>query len=144
MGQKIHQGAFDSLECPIQALACHIHHITSNGGTNTDLICNVYNKEWCSQVNPTDMIKVLCASVPILKLHTVGINPDLIRVHLLRSGGVMALKLPGTNDTTIMKMRRWSSLTFLMYIHNQIGHLAKDVTAKMCTELPFTNVAAIN
>jgi hypothetical protein len=55
----------------------------------------------------------------------------------------MALKLHGASDTTIMKQGRWSSLTFLMYIHEQIGHLAKDLTKHMNTPVPFLNVACV-
>ena len=55
----------------------------------------------------------------------------------------MALKLHGYADTTIMKMGRWTSLTFLQYIHNQIAHLSCDIAKKMSVPLPFVNVAAI-
>jgi hypothetical protein len=55
----------------------------------------------------------------------------------------MALKLMGETDTTIKKMGRWSSLTFLEYIHNQIAHLSHDLAKKMSTHLSFTNIAAI-
>ena len=56
----------------------------------------------------------------------------------------MALKLHGFDDTTIMKMGRWTSLTFLVYIHNQIAHLGKDISKKMSEELPFVNIACID
>ena len=79
-----------------------------------------------------------------LKLHEQSIDPDLIRAHSLRTGGAMALKLHGYDDTTIMKMGRWTSLTFLQYIHNQIAHLSKDISKKMSIPLPFVNVAAFN
>ena len=55
----------------------------------------------------------------------------------------MALKLHGYDDTTIMTMGRWTSLTFLQYIHTQIAHLSADISKKMSIELPFVNVAAI-
>ena len=55
----------------------------------------------------------------------------------------MALKLHGYADTTIMKMGRWTSLTFLMYIHNQIAHLSSNLSTKMSTVMPFLNIAAI-
>ena len=55
----------------------------------------------------------------------------------------MALKIHGYSDTTIMKMGRWTSLTFLQYINNQIAHLYKDISNKMSMPLPFVNVAAI-
>ena len=55
----------------------------------------------------------------------------------------MALKFYGYDDTTIMKMGRWTSLTFLRYIHNQIAHLARDIYKTISIDLPFVNVAAI-
>ena len=82
-------------------------------------------------------------SVCKLKLSKHGIDPDLVGAHSLRAGGAMALKLHVIDDTTIMKIGRWTSLTFLQYIHNQMDHLAKDISAKMSIELPFVNVAAI-
>ena len=55
----------------------------------------------------------------------------------------MALKLHGESDMTIMKHGRWSGLTFLQYIHNQIGHLSKDLSKKMAMPVPFKNIASI-
>ena len=49
----------------------------------------------------------------------------------LRAGRGMSLKLHGASDTTIMKMSRWYSLTFLMYINNQIGHISKGLEQTM-------------
>ena len=73
----------------------------------------------------------------------MGIDPDLVGVHSLRAGGAMALKLHGVDDSTIMKIGRWTSMTFLMYIHNQIAHINKDLSRKMSRPLPFLNIAAI-
>ena len=68
---------------------------------------------------------------------------DIVDLHSLRAGGAMALKLHGKSNTTIMNMGRWSSLMFLMYIHNQIGHLSKDLSAKMNHPVHFLNIAVI-
>ena len=78
-----------------------------------------------------------------LKLHRQTIDHDLVGAHSLCAGGAMALKFHGYDDTTIMKMGRWTSLTFLQYINNQISHLPKDISKKMSIPLPFVNVAAI-
>ena len=83
-------------------------------------------------------------AVKVLNLHQQGIDPDLVGAHSLRAGGAMALKLHGHSDTTIMKMGRWSSLTFLMYIHTQIAHLGKDIAKDMSKELLFLNIACID
>ena len=55
----------------------------------------------------------------------------------------MSLKLHGASDTTIMKLGRWSILTFIMYIHNQIGYISKVLAQKMSIPIPFLNISAI-
>ena len=54
----------------------------------------------------------------------------------------MALKLNGYDKETIMKIGRWSSDTFLTYIHSQIAALTMGVTAKMTRQVNFQNVGS--
>ena len=143
MGQTIHHHAIDKDNCPIKAAAHRVHHILSNGGTTTNLLCDVYlNKQWI-QITSKDIVNAVRASVTALQLYANGIDPLLVGAHSLRAGGAMALKLAGKADTTIMKVGRWTSLTFLEYIHNQIAHLSADLANDMSTNLEFTNIAAI-
>ena len=144
MGDTIHHEAVTHLEaCPVKALARRVHHILSNGGTEDALLCSYHkNHEWHT-VTSRDIINAVRTAAKILKLDQNAIDPDLIGAHSLRAGGAMALKLHGYDDTTIMKFGRWTSLTFLQYIHNQIAHLSKDVSRAMSTRLQFTNIAAI-
>jgi hypothetical protein len=53
----------------------------------------------------------------------VAQGDDLKRVstHSLRASGAMALKLQGVDDTTIMKIGRWSGLLFLTYCSLRIS-----------------------
>ena len=145
MGQTIHHFATKAKHCPIKAIAHRVHHILSNGGSHANYICDVYlehTQAW-QQVTPKDMMTGIRQAVKHLKLSCTGIDPDLIGVHSLRAGGAMALKLQGEEDTTIMKIGRWTSLTFLQYIHNQIAHLSKNMSIKMSKHLQFQNIAAI-
>ena len=54
----------------------------------------------------------------------------------------MALKLNGEADSTIKIMGRWSSDTFITYIHSQIGALTAGLSIKMAREreIMFHNV----
>ena len=145
MGETIHQFAIDSEYCPVKALANRVHHILNNGGTTDNLICEVYDKKtnkW-NMVTSKAMLTNIRQAVHDLNLAQSGINPDLIGVHSLRAGGAMALKLQGASDTTIMKIGRWTSLTFLQYIHNQIAHLNKNISLQMSKRIKFQNIAAI-
>ena len=144
MGQTIHQEALpEKATCPIKALARRVHHILSNKGSTSSPICRFRKNNKWETIKPKDMIQGVRAAVLDLQLEKVGIAPDLVGVHSLRAGGAMAMKLTGHSDTTIMKHGRWRSLTFLEYIHNQIGHLSVNLSARMSETLPFTNIAAI-
>ena len=145
MGETVyHETVPDIAHGPIRALARRVHNILTNGGSEDNLLCDYLTDDgiW-KAVTPTDIRKQLRATVVALGLSKRGIDPDLIGVHSLRAGGAMAMKLHGLDDTTIMKMGRWTSLTFLMYIHSQIAHLGKNISSKMSTPLPFTNIAKI-
>ena len=54
-----------------------------------------------------------CSEPPkTVKLRDRVIDPDMIGAHSPRSGGVMALKIMGYNDSTIRKSGRWTSGTW--------------------------------
>ena len=145
MGQTIHQFATNTKTCPVQAIARRVYHILSNNGTTDNYLCDVWDKlsqKW-KQITPTQMMTGIRSAAKSLNLHKCGLDIDLLGVHSLRAGGAMALKLQGEPDTTIMKLGRWTSLTFLQYIHNQIAHLSKDISRKMSKKFHFQNIAAI-
>jgi hypothetical protein len=70
-----------------------------------------------------------------------GYDRASVSSHSLRAGGAMAMKLNGIDRDTIKKFGRWSSDTFLMYIHEQIGAFSKGVSKKMSTHIHFRNIA---
>ena len=146
MGTTIHQMALKGTDtCPVKALAARVHHILSNGGQEDFCICDFLDTSdntW-KHINSQFLIKHIRKTITELDLSKNGIDPDLVGVHSLRAGGAMAMKLHGFSDTEIMKHGRWQSLTFLMYIHNQIAHLSVNISEKMNTPLPFLNIACI-
>jgi hypothetical protein len=143
MGETIHQEAVVDGCNPVAALAHRVHHILSNGGSDESLLCEYFVNEQSNSITSRIIISAVRDAAKLLKLQDQAIDPDLVGAHSLRAGGAMALKLHGYNDTTIQKLGRWTSTTFLQYIHTQIGHLAKGVSNKMSIPLPFTNIAAI-
>jgi hypothetical protein len=67
---------------------------------------------------------------------------DLLRIgpHSLRASGAMQLKLNGVSDSMIQKMGRWSSNTWLQYLHGQISCLTRGLSARMATPVLYFNV----
>jgi hypothetical protein len=56
--------------------------------------------------------------------------------------GAIALKLQGVNNLKIMKIGHWTGLTFLTYIHGQIGALNAGLSQRMATRIHFVNFRA--
>ena len=142
MGECIHHEAVkDTIFGPTQALARRVFHILSNGGTEESLICEYKTSvgDW-DCIQSSDIVQHVRCTSRVLGLDKQGIDQDLIGAHSLRAGGAMALKLQGVADTIIMKHGRWSGLTFLMYIHNQIAHLSCELSEKMSRDMPFVNI----
>jgi len=82
-------------------------------------------------VTPKILITTIRAAVTALYLNNSGIDPDLVGNHSLCAGGAMVLKLKEHLDITIMLIGHYSDLNLLHYIHNQISHLAKDISKDM-------------
>lgn len=142
MGETIHQETTGELG-GVCALARRIHHILSHGGNGNNLICDFCDKGIWSCVSATQLLREIRYATTCLKLREKGIEPDLIGNHSLRAGGAMALKLNNYPDSTIQKIGRWKSSTWLMYMHNQIAHVSTGVAKAMSRPLPFPNIGYI-
>eukprot|EP00957_Ditylum_brightwellii_P124357 9478732-Ditylum_brightwellii.AAC.1 len=86
-----------------QALRQTTNHILQHGSREDAPLCAYYQDHRFQHIPPEQLVNLLRTAVKSLKLHEVGIDPDLIGVHSLRAVGAMALKLQGEADTTIMK-----------------------------------------
>jgi hypothetical protein len=76
-----------------------------------------------------------------MQLHRQGIPADLISSHSLRAGGATALHLNGFDSKTIQILGRWSSDTFLTYIHHQIAAFSHGLSTSMATNIHFHNTS---
>ena len=87
------------------------------------------------------MTKAIRNTAKELELDKQGLTPKHIASHSLCVGGAMALHIAGVPDTTIKKLGRWSSDTFLVYIHEQIAIFSKGISSKMAQHVQFHNIA---
>jgi hypothetical protein len=73
-------------------------------------------------------------------LITQGYTLNRISSNSLRAGGAMAMKLSGALDSTIIKVGRWTLLTYLTYIHLQTGKLTAGHAWWISMAFTFQNV----
>ena len=140
--QVIHQEAIHNGFCPIRALIRRLRHILANTSDPTTIISTYFQTPFCKGrvISANDINKGVKSAVTQLGLVNNGLHQDLVGSHSLRAGGAMAMHLQGIDTNTIKKMGRWSSDTFLMYIHEQMSAFSTGVSHKMSTNVCFHNI----
>ena len=130
----------DTTFCPIKALGRRYLHLRDNNASKDDLISLYWDHNGQHHIQPDDILKAVRIACVQLKLESQGITPDRIGSHSLRAGGAMALKFAGADRDDIKKLGRWSSDTFLIYIHDQIAAYQEGWTTKMAEHRDFFNL----
>ena len=140
--QAIHHEAPPCDSCPAKALIRRIKHVSKHT-SNPDTIISTYFE---SEFHPgklmrgSDINSALKAAVTHLDMKKHGFQIGQISSHSLRAGGAMALHLNHIPTHTIRKMGRWSSDTFLDYIHEQIAVFSAGLSTAMGKTILFHNI----
>ena len=141
-GSVIHHEATPSPICPIKAIIRRVAHITAspNHTPNTIIGTHFSTKHPTGYTaNSRQITSTLRKAAKALNLARQGIPPELVSSHSLRAGGATALHLNGFDTKTIQILGRWSSDTFLTYIHHQIAAFSTGLSTAMATNIAFHN-----
>jgi integrase len=124
--------------CPCKAAARRFVSMRLCDPTNANAILSLYAPN--RHVTATQMAGVIRVAALRSMIWLQGY--DLLRIgpHSLRASGAMQLKLNGVSDSMIQKMGRWSSNTWLQYLHGQISCLTRGLSARMATPVLYVNV----
>ena len=140
-GETIHVECTGTKTSPIRSLARRVHHILSNGGSESSFIYIYYLAPDCEHyIDTNDINQTLKKSAKAYGLFKLGYEKGDVSSHSLRAGGAMAMHLNKCSDIQIRKMGRWRSDTFLMYIHEQITAFSIGVSKLMSTDIEFRPV----
>jgi Phage integrase family len=139
----IHHHCTNTLVCPVKTIIHRIHHIRTYSIDSNVMIGTYFTPTQPTgrHVTSADINTLLKSTVKALGLQRYNICPSNISSHSLRAGGAMALHLNGVPTHTIQKMGRWSSDTFLVYIHHQIAAFSTNLSREMSRDILFHNVA---
>ena len=72
-----------------------------------------------------------------------GIREEDVGSHWLWARVAMSMNLNGCNMVQIMKAGQWTSLTFLIYIRNQIAHLGTDISQRITAHVPLFSFGGV-
>ena len=142
-GQSIHHHCTGLPTSPVKALARRVAHIMAHTPDINTCLSTYYDERGVAQqIRPRHVNDRLKLAVTEQGLQAHGYSPSNVSSHSLRAGGAMAMKLNGIDTIVIQKQGRWTSNTFLQYIHEQIGAFTAGVASKMSRHIPYTNMAA--
>ena len=133
-----HTASTDPTFCPVRAAARRLDHLHAFP-PDTPICTYLTSAGTPSRVRSRHIITAIRLAVKGTNVQ--GYPEDRVGSHSLRASGAMALKLNGYDDVMIMKLGRWTSNTYLRYIHSQIGALTANVASAMGRALHFRNVA---
>jgi len=116
-GAFVHHDAFRDGICPVAALARRVANLRGmRASTPLSTVCHPPTRtNWISDRDVTVAVRW---GATYDCLMAKGYTVDRVSSHSLRAGGAMAMNLSGATDSTIMRIGRWTSLTYLTYIHS--------------------------
>jgi hypothetical protein len=124
--------------CPCKAAARRFIQMRLCAPTDANAILSLYAPG--KHVSATQMAGVIRVAALRSMVWLQGYDLSRIGPHSLRASGAMQLKLNGASDSMIQKMGRWSSNTWLQYLHGQISCLTSGLSARMATPVMYFNV----
>ncbi len=141
-GQIMAQQALPIPCCPVKACVARVLDLLAANATQDTLICTYRPSPSAPFLHITsdDITQAICTAIPHLADCLLGYCCTSVGSHSLQAGGTMALFLSGATPKTIMKMGRWTSTTFMTYIHEQVDLLSHNVLARMSNDVTFANL----
>ena len=127
--------------CPVKSWAKVIQRIISYPTSNKNTPINIIKiKNKIHHITNKNNIDFLRKSVDSMDSTKLGFKSSEIGTHSLRSGGAMAMKLSGAEDSTIRLIGRWKSDSFLKYIRRQVLQFSSNISRRMLEQEHFTHI----
>ena len=139
-GATMYHTARPSPFCPVKALAARVHHLFKVAPATPAMPWSFVGLG--SHVTSSHITLAVRESVVLSGLLNSGYSPSRVSAHSLRASGAMALRLNNVGEDLIKKLGRWSSSTWLTYIHAQISSLTAGLSEHMAVHHVFYNVGS--
>jgi len=129
--------------CAVKALVSRAQDMVRDGAAKETLICafkDAPSLPW-QHVRSTDIGKVVKDAISAVGLGHSRFEKAEVGTHSLRAGGAMAMYLNNHSTLEIQRAGRWTSTTFLEYIHSQLSATTRGLAQSMSNAVPSINMA---
>lgn len=93
-----------------------------------------------SDIRSSEILIDIRSAVEAFGYEVLGIHPHEVGTHSVRRSFAMMNYLAGTSPFTIMKIGRWASDSFLLYIEKSVLTFSQGVSTKMLCSNTFFNI----
>ena len=121
----------DPIHSPVKAAARIIQRMEEDGLSDEDYIYTYKHKGKRQYIDSPYALRQLRAFIRSQDYAGLGIHPDDIGLHSIRSSAAMGMYLNHVPVYTIMLLGRWSSDAFLRYIRKQVEQFSSGVSKAM-------------
>jgi len=128
--------------CPVCAVVLRVIDFLQDGASPDTLICTFREAKslpW-QFVRDKDIVKVVKDALLAPDLWNLRFSKEEVGLHSLHTGGAMALYINQCSALEIQRAGRWTSTTFLEYIHSQLAITSQGLAQAMLTETLFLNM----
>ena len=129
--------------CPVRALVERTLDLLKDGASPETIICAYRESPTLAwrYVRSNDIVDAVKNALSATRTNTKGFKKSKVGSHSLRSGGAMSLFITGHDTFTIQRAGRWTSDTFMEYIHGQLDVTTRGLSDSMATSTPFLNMS---
>jgi hypothetical protein len=139
-GSTMHHTSRPGTFCPVKTLANRVAHLYAMAPADASMPISFVAP--MNHVSSAQITLAVRESVILGGLLNSGYSPSRVSAHSLRASGAMALRLNNVGEDLIKKLGRWSSSTWLTYIHAQISSLTAGLSERMVIHHVFYNVGS--
>ena len=128
--------------CPVKALVARACDMLRDGAAQDTLICAYKDSpelQW-QNVRSKDIVQAVKDGLKACRSAIRNLPIDRVGSHSLRAGGAMALFINDKDAMTIQRAGRWTSNTFMEYIHGNLDVTSRGLSQTMAKITPFVNM----
>ena len=128
--------------CPVKALVARVRDLVSDKAKPETLLCAFRETPAGSWrfIRSKDIVDAVKKAIPLAGDDTSGFSEADVGSHSLRAGGATAMYINGQDAMKIQRAGRWTSNTFMTYIHSQLDVVSQGLSESMSKATPYLNM----
>ena len=130
--------------CPVHCWASTVHRVLSYKGTTPQTTVNTFfdtKSNKLVRITAAQIRATIRSSVRSMGHKKLGVSPNDVGTHTVRTSCAMLLYLAQVRTSTIMLLGRWKSDAFLLYLRRQVKEFTDGIADTMTSQPEHRKIA---